>query len=141
MQRGTWSLSIPPAVLSRRPQRSHLKCFAFWCEIKSFRSSKSRSPAAKQSVSTWCGIQADLMTAPLGLKRTVVTPGSREHLLDVGMSTLLAHLGDRAQGVPCSRRDCGTMWSGMRGESTSYNLHANRLKGCGRAGNGLAKVV
>lgn len=35
---------VPPAVLSRRPQRSHLKCLAFWWEMRSFKSSKSRSP-------------------------------------------------------------------------------------------------
>jgi hypothetical protein len=23
-------VNVPPAVLRRRPQRSHLKCFAFW---------------------------------------------------------------------------------------------------------------
>jgi len=40
----SWSkLYLPPAVLSRRPHLSHLKCFAFWWLIKIFKSSKSRS--------------------------------------------------------------------------------------------------
>jgi hypothetical protein len=34
----------PPAVLSLRPHFSHLKCFARWCEMRSLRSLKSRSP-------------------------------------------------------------------------------------------------
>lgn len=37
--------AIPPAVFSLLPHRSHLKCFAFWWEMRSLRSSKSRSPA------------------------------------------------------------------------------------------------
>ena len=36
---------LPPAVFSLFPHRSHLKCFAFWWEMRSLRSSKSRSPA------------------------------------------------------------------------------------------------
>jgi len=36
---------LPPAVFSLRPHLSHLKCLAFWWEIRIFKSSKSRSPA------------------------------------------------------------------------------------------------
>jgi hypothetical protein len=44
--------NIPPAVFRRRPHRSHLKCLAFWWEMRSFKSSKSRSPIETTSVSS-----------------------------------------------------------------------------------------
>ena len=67
----------PPAVLSLRPHLSHLKCLAFWWEMRIFRSSKSRSPVAR-SVKICCLGWEGIATYSNSTKVEQVAPRRRD---------------------------------------------------------------